>query len=278
MESVLENINAVQVGNYTIDAQSPLTIIAGPCVIESREHAMHTAYEIFKILKNHNVQFIFKASYDKANRTSIDCFRGPGIAVGLDILAEIRSEFAIPVVSDVHAVDEVEKAAEVLDLIQIPALLCRQTDIIVKAALTGKAVMIKKGQFYSPQAMQHAAKKVTIQGNNNVILCDRGTMFGYNSLISDMCAIPIMQTLGHPVCFDVTHSLQRPSGAKETLGSPSYLIKPLACAAVAAGANIIYLETQHDPKNGKSDANNMLDIKELDSLIELLVQIYDTIR
>ena len=262
--------NIVKTGDISIGQGSPLVLISGPCVIEDYE----TSSEIVSFLKGLteklDIPFIFKASYDKANRTSINSFRGPGLIDGLDILKRIKEEFGIKILSDVHSINEVDRAAEVLDIIQIPAFLCRQTDFILEVARTGKVINIKKGQFLSPWDIVNVVEKITSTGNNRILITERGTMFGYNNLIVDFRGIKIMQDTGRPVIFDATHSIQLPGGAGKSSGGQREFAPVLARAAVAAGADGIFMEVHKDPDRALCDGPNSL---KLDSLYNLLSQL-----
>ena len=262
--------NIVKTGDISIGQGSPLVLISGPCVIEDYE----TSSEIVSFLKGLteklDIPFIFKASYDKANRTSINSFRGPGLIDGLDILKRIKEEFGIKILSDVHSINEVDRAAEVLDIIQIPAFLCRQTDFILEVARTGKVINIKKGQFLSPWDIVNVVEKITSTGNNRILITERGTMFGYNNLIVDFRGIKIMQDTGWPVIFDATHSIQLPGGAGKSSGGQREFAPVLARAAVAAGADGIFMEVHKDPDRALCDGPNSL---KLDSLYNLLSQL-----
>lgn len=261
-----------------------LFVIAGPCVIESEAHAMKMADAISRIATEKKIAYIFKASYDKANRTSIRSFRGPGVEGGLRILAKVRSETGVPVLTDVHEAADVGRVAEAVDVLQIPAFLCRQTDLLVAAAKTGRAVNVKKGQFVSPWDMRHAVEKVRESGGKRVFLTERGTSFGYNNLVVDMRSLAIMRQLA-PVVFDATHSVQLPSagggngsaGTTQSGGQPEF-IPVLAKAAVAAGVDGIFLEVHDDPPNAKSDGANALDLKDLPALLDQLLAIQSAIR
>lgn len=248
-------------------------IVSGPCVIESEEHAMQCAEFLVALFEKKGVPFIFKASYDKANRSSIHSFRGPGIEEGLKILEKIRNTFAVPVFTDVHSPEEAREASEVCDVIQIPAFLCRQTDLLIAAGNTGAIVNVKKGQFMAPWDMQHVVDKLASTGNQNIILTDRGTTFGYNNLVSDMRAIPIMQRLGYPVLYDATHSVQLPGGLGDHSGGQREYIPTLSRAALAAGANGIYAEAHPDPQNAKSDAASVIPFRDLPELVESWLRI-----
>lgn len=246
----------------------PILLIAGPCVIEDYETAFEIASALKAATRALEMPFVFKASYDKANRSSIRSYRGPGIGPGLDILASIRSELDIPVVSDVHQVSEVEAAAEVLDMIQIPAFLCRQTDLILSVAKTGKAVNIKKGQFLAPWDMANVVEKAASTGNRNIWLTERGAMFGYNNLVVDFRSIPIMRrTTGCPVIFDATHSVQLPGGKGDASGGQREFAPVLARAAVAAGADGIFMEVHPEPERALCDGPNSIPLAEVESLL-----------
>lgn len=245
----------VRVADIKIGKGKPLVLIAGPCVIESAASALFHAGAIAKIARRLDIPFIFKSSYDKANRSSVDSFRGPGLAEGLSILKKVKEEVGIPVLSDVHCCRDVEAAAKVLDVIQIPALLCRQTDLLQAAAKTGKPVNLKKGQFLAPWDMKQVIEKIKRTGNQKILLTERGTCFGYNNLVSDMRALPILAKLGCPVIYDATHSAQR----EFVLG--------LSCAAVAMGIDGLFLEVHKDPKNALCDGPNMINLKELENLL-----------
>jgi 2-dehydro-3-deoxyphosphooctonate aldolase (KDO 8-P synthase) len=243
-------------------------VVSGPCVIESETHAMRCAEFLADLFEKKGISFIFKASYDKANRSSIHSFRGPGIEEGLKILEKIRETFGIPVFTDVHSPEEAREAAEVCDVIQIPAFLCRQTDLLVAAGNTGAIVNVKKGQFMAPWDMKNVVEKLESTGNRNLVLTDRGTTFGYNNLVSDMRAIPLMQKYGYPVLYDATHSVQLPGGAGDHSGGQREFIPALSRAALAAGANGIYAESHPDPDNAKSDAASVISFSNLPELVD----------
>ena len=258
---------SVRIGSLALGSGAPLLVIAGPCVIESEEHALETARALKAIATDVDLPLVFKASYDKANRTSIDSYRGPGLVKGLAVLARVKAETGLAILTDIHEADQAAPAAEVADVLQIPAFLCRQTDVLVAASRTGRAVNIKKGQFLAPRDIRHAVAKVTQTGNADVFVTERGTSFGYNNLVVDMRAFPIMRALGVPVVFDVTHSLQLPgAGDGVTAGLAEY-IDPLARAGVAAGVDGVFLEVHEEPARAKSDAQNAL---RLDLLAPLL--------
>ena len=252
-------------------------LIAGPCIIESKEEVFKIAKEIKRITDKLEIPFIFKGSYKKANRTRLDSFTGIGDDIALKILKDVGEELKIPTITDTHSVDEVEKAAKCVDIIQIPAFLCRQSELIQAAAKTGKHVNIKKGQFLSAQSMQFAVEKIKDSGNTNIILTERGTMFGYNDLVVDFRSIPIMKSYGYPVVLDVTHSLQEPNNISGLTGGKPKLIETIAKAGVAIGIDGIFLETHFSPSDSKSDSKNMLDLKSLEDLLIKLLRIRKSI-
>lgn len=258
----------------SITKSGPLTLIAGPCVIESLDSCRMIAHHLVHICSKEGVQLIFKASFDKANRSSIHGFRGPGIDEGLSILETIKKEFNISVTTDIHEPWQAEPVAQVCDILQIPAYLCRQTDLIVQAAKTGKTVNIKKGQFVSPEQMKQCKDKVLSTGNEKIILTERGACFGYNNLIVDMTSIPKMQSLGVLVCFDATHSVQKPGSFGEKSGGDSFYAPLLAKSALAIGADLLFCEVHQDPKNAKSDASLQLSFDQLESHLNEWNQIY----
>ena len=262
--------NTVRIDTMKIGPGHPPLIIAGPCVIEDESLIVETATALKNIAIQLGFSFVFKSSYDKANRTALGSYRGPGLLAGLKILERIRSKLNIPILSDVHSIEEVKPAADVLDILQIPAFLCRQTDLIVAAAQTGKIVNIKKGQFLAPWDMKFAVEKVTAQGNQNVILTERGTMFGYNNLVVDMRSLIIMRTFGYPVIFDATHSVQLPGGGQGTSSGQREFVLPLASAAVAAGCDGIFMEVHPNPDHAPSDGSNMVSLAEVEPLLTRL--------
>ncbi len=257
----------IRIGKIKLGGGLPLVLIAGPCVIESKETALNLAASIKKIAVKVNIPFIFKASYDKANRTSIDSFRGPGITKGLEILKQVKKEVGVPILSDVHSVEEIDQAAKVLDVIQIPAFLCRQTDLLYKAGKTKKVINIKKGQFLAPENMQQAVNKVKRAGNKNILLTERGASFGYNNLVTDFRSIAIMRKTGCPVIFDASHSVQQPGGLGHASGGKSEYIPLLARCGVAAGCDGIFIEVHSNPKKALSDGPNMLALNKLEKLL-----------
>lgn len=251
----------------------PLFLIGGPCVLESEEHAVSLAKQIKTICGNLGIPYIFKASYDKANRSSISSYRGPGFPAGLQILENIKNTLDIPVLSDVHETVQIERAAQVLDVLQIPAFLCRQTDLLVAAARTGKPINIKKGQFLAPHDMKNAVDKVLSQGNTSILLTERGTSFGYNNLVFDIRSIPVMKSLGFPVVIDASHSVQKPGGEGTFSGGEAEFIPHIASAGVAAGANGVFLEIHDNPPQALSDGLNSLIINKLEPLLNTLLRI-----
>ncbi len=257
----------VKVGELFIGEGQELALMAGPCVIESRDICFHVAEAMKGLCARLGIPYIFKASYDKANRTAINSFRGPGLQEGLRILEEVKRRFELPVMSDVHLPQECAAAAEVLDLLQIPAFLCRQTDLVVAAAKTGKPLNIKKAQFMAPEDMGNVCNKARAAGNARVILTERGTSFGYHRLITDMRAIPRMQSLGCPVIFDGTHSVQEPGGKGDRSGGDRSMVSPLCLAAVAAGADGLFLEVHPEPEKALSDAASMLPLSGVPELL-----------
>jgi 2-dehydro-3-deoxyphosphooctonate aldolase (KDO 8-P synthase) len=259
--------------DFGLDLARDLFLIAGPCVIESREHVFFMAAELKKITSTYRVPFVFKASYDKANRTSIKSFRGPGIREGLNLLREVREKIGVPVLSDVHESSHCEAAGEVLDILQIPAFLSRQTDLIVAAAQTGKIVNVKKGQFLAPWEMKNVVEKMREAGNERLLLTERGASFGYNNLVVDFRSFPVMQSFGCPVVFDVTHSLQVPGGQGQSSGGQPQYIPHLARAGVAAGVDGLFMEVHDNPQQALSDGPNALNLSLLPALLEQLVEI-----
>ncbi|VHO04010.1 3-deoxy-8-phosphooctulonate synthase [Candidatus Rhabdochlamydia sp. T3358] len=272
-------MKTIKIKNFCIGKNQPLTIICGPCVIESEDHALFCAEQLVNIFKGFpELNFIFKSSYDKANRSAHSSFRGPGIQKGLEILAKIQQIFDLPVLTDIHSSEEAIEAAKVVEIIQIPAFLCRQTDLIVAAAQTGAILNIKKGQFMSPWDMQNVINKILISGNDRIILTDRGTSFGYNNLVSDMRAIPIMQEMGYPTCYDASHSVQLPGGLGNASGGQRQFIPPLAQAAIAAGANCLFIEAHPNPIEAKSDKESVLAFDMLPKLLSTVSQIYEVVQ
>ncbi len=260
-------VQPVVINNISIGRPGPFTLISGPCVIEDDQTTYDIACELKKLTGKLNIPFIFKASYDKANRTSIDSFRGPGIKKGLEVLASIRKDLGVPIISDVHQVSEVEMAAQTLDIIQIPAFLCRQTDLLVEAANTGKPINVKKGQFLAPWDMKNVVNKILSTGNEKVIITDRGVCFGYNNLVTDFRCIQIMHETGFPVVYDATHSVQLPGGAGSTSTGQREFVPLLARAAIAAGADGLFIETHSNPEKALSDGPNSMKLVDMEPLL-----------
>ena len=263
----------VEIGPLAIGGGHPLVLIAGPCVIESEAHALMVAETVQGMARRCGVPYIFKASYDKANRTSIRSFRGPGLEEGLRVLGAIKARTGLPILTDIHEPAQADRAACVADVLQIPAFLSRQTDLIVAAARTGRAVNIKKGQFLSPRDMRFAVEKVTECGNTRVFVTERGVSFGYNNLVVDMRAFPLLRELGCPVVFDATHSLQLPGGGDGVTAGQAEFIPTLASAAVAAGIDGIFLEVHDNPASARSDAQNALPLEQLEALLRRLTRL-----
>jgi len=257
----------INIGNVKIGGNAPFVLIAGPCVIESRLSTLKIAGAIKKIASRAKVPFIFKASYDKANRTSVNSFRGPGIRRGLEVLREVKERVGVPVLSDVHSVEEAAQASEVLDILQIPAFLCRQTDLLIAAGRTKRAVNIKKGQFLAPADMKQAIKKVEHTGNKRILLTERGTSFGYNNLVTDFRSLAVMGQTGYPVIFDATHSVQQPGGLGTVSGGNSEYIPLLSRCGLAAGCDAVFMEVHPNPKKALSDGPNMLALSKLEKLL-----------
>lgn len=266
-------LKAVGLEGGVVLGGGPLFLIGGPCVIENRKHALALAREIKAVCGELGVPFVFKASFDKANRSSIDGFRGPGLEAGLEILAEVKAEARVPVLSDIHEAAQAAPAAAVLDVLQIPAFLCRQTDLIVAAARTGRPLNIKKGQFMSPLEMKNALDKAAQAGNDRVLLTERGTFFGYNNLVVDIRSIPAMKAWGGPVVIDASHSVQRPGGAGTASGGDAELIPLMAKAGVAAGADGVFIEIHEEPERARSDKHNSLRLKDLKGLLRTLLRL-----
>jgi 2-dehydro-3-deoxyphosphooctonate aldolase (KDO 8-P synthase) len=266
-------MNTVQVGDIAIGGGSPMALVAGPCVIESEAHARSIAGALAEITRRLSVPFIFKASFDKANRTSGKSFRGPGLAEGLRVLAAIKASTGVAILTDIHEPAQAAAAADVADILQIPAFLCRQTDLLVAAARTGRAVNIKKGQFLAPDDVRHAVAKVVDAGNPRVFVTERGTSFGYHNLVVDMRAFPMIREMGVPVVFDVTHSLQLPGGGDGVTSGQAEYIEPLASAGVGAGVDGVFLEVHDEPRLAKSDAQNALRLDALEPLLRRLTAI-----
>ncbi|HDZ91434.1 MAG: 3-deoxy-8-phosphooctulonate synthase [Deltaproteobacteria bacterium] len=268
----------IKIGSLSLGADAPFFLISGPCVIEDEGKTLEIARFLRETGEKLHVPVIFKTSYDKANRTSLGSYRGPGMEKGLEIIQKVKDETGLPVLSDVHQVDQVESAARVLDVIQIPAFLCRQTDLILAAALTGRTVNIKKGQFISPGDIGPTIEKVTSTGGRGILITERGTSFGYNNLVVDMRSIPIMKRFGFPVVFDATHSVQLPGGEGTRSGGEREFVSYLARAAVAAGADGVFLEVHPDPDRALCDGPNSLPLHEVEDLVRVLKEIHGLVR
>jgi len=273
----METIETVSIGKFSIGRGRPLALIAGPCVLESEETASRIAHTLVRVSSALGVPFVFKASWDKANRTALSSWRGPGMDEGLEILSRIKQKFGVPVITDVHQPGDCAPVAEVADILQIPAFLCRQTDLLVAAAATGRAVNIKKGQFLSPAEMESAVGKVIAGGNTRVLATERGTSFGYNNLVNDMRSLPVMQEFC-PVVFDATHSVQHPGGLGSASGGDRRFVPTLARAAVAAGADAIFLEVHPEPEKSPSDAASIFPLERMDGFLREIKQLADLVR
>jgi 2-dehydro-3-deoxyphosphooctonate aldolase (KDO 8-P synthase) len=262
----------VKVGPLSIANNLPFVLIAGPCALESRAHALEMGQALSEMTKRLGIGLIYKSSFDKANRTSLGSARGLGMDSGLPILAEVRETYGCPVLTDVHAPEQCAPVAEAVDVLQIPAFLSRQTDLLLAAAATGRAVNVKKGQFLAPWDMQNVAAKLASTGNHNILLCERGASFGYNTLVSDMRSLPIIAQTGYPVVFDATHSVQQPGGQGGTSGGQREFVPVLARAAIAIGVAAVFMETHQDPDKAPSDGPNMVPVKEMPTILETLVE------
>ena len=262
----------VQIANLELANHRPLVLISGPCQIESRAHALEVAAALAEMCRAANIGLIFKSSYDKANRTSATAARGIGMAKGLEILAEIRQTIGCPVLTDVHAAEQCAPAAQAVDVLQIPAFLCRQTDLLLAAGETGAAINVKKGQFLAPWDMAHVAAKIASTGNQRILLCERGTSFGYNTLVSDLRGLPIMARTGYPVVFDATHSVQQPGGQGTSSGGQREFAPVLARAAVAVGVAAVFIEAHPNPDAAPSDGPNMIPLRDMPALIARLME------
>jgi len=266
-------MNQIRISDISIGDKSPLVLIAGPCVIESESKCLDAAKKIQGICAKLKVNFIFKSSFDKANRLSIDSYRGPGIKKGLEVLAKVKQKLRVPILSDIHCQKEIKEAAEVLDIIQIPAFLCRQTDIVVAAAKTGKVVNIKKGQFLAPWDILPIIKKAESTENRKIIITERGVSFGYNNLVTDLRSLAIMREFGYPVIYDATHSVQIPGGKGTCSGGQRQFVAGLSRAAVAFGCDGLFLEVHQDPDKAPCDGPNMISLKELEDLLKQIKKI-----
>ncbi|MCY0146748.1 3-deoxy-8-phosphooctulonate synthase [Hoeflea sp. G2-23] len=263
--------STVNAGNVVFGNQLPLTLIAGPCQMESREHAFEIAGQLKEICANLGIGLVYKSSFDKANRTSLSGKRGLGLDKALAVFADIKAEFGLPVITDVHTEEQCATVADVVDILQIPAFLCRQTDLLIAAARTGRVINVKKGQFLAPWDMKNVLAKITDSGNSNVLMTERGASFGYNTLVSDMRALPIMAAMGAPVIFDATHSVQQPGGQGGSTGGQREFVETLARAAVAVGVAGVFIETHEDPDNAPSDGPNMVPLRDMPRLLETLM-------
>ncbi|TWU37579.1 2-dehydro-3-deoxyphosphooctonate aldolase [Novipirellula aureliae] len=272
------SITPVRVADYRCGGSEPLMLIAGPCVLQTQELAFEIADLLTKINERKDVNVVFKASFDKANRTSVDARRGPGIDEGLRLLEQVHRHSGLPVTTDVHLPEHCDPVSQVCSLLQIPAFLARQTDLVVAAAKTGKPVNIKKGQFMAPEDMRFVVEKARASGDGGVMLCERGTFFGYGRLVNDMQSLPIMRSFGVPVVFDATHSVQRPGGLGGATGGNREMVEPLARAAVSMGTDALFFETHPDPDTSPSDGANMIPLAAFESMIDKLLQLHATVR
>ncbi|WP_322989176.1 3-deoxy-8-phosphooctulonate synthase [Hoeflea sp.] len=263
--------STVSAGSAVFGNELPLTLIAGPCQMESREHAFEIAGQLKEICANLGIGLVYKSSFDKANRTSLSGKRGLGLDKALAVFADLKAEFGLPVITDVHTEEQCATVADVVDILQIPAFLCRQTDLLIAAARTGRVINVKKGQFLAPWDMKNVLAKITDSGNSNVLMTERGASFGYNTLVSDMRALPIMAAMGAPVIFDATHSVQQPGGQGGSTGGQREFVETLARAAVAVGVAGVFIETHEDPDNAPSDGPNMVPLKDMPRLLETLM-------
>ena len=268
----------VKCANFEIANDQPFTLIAGPCQLESEKHALDVSKELKKITSDLKINLIYKTSFDKANRTSLNGKRGMGLEKSLSIFDKIRKEVGVPVLTDIHTAEQCSLVAEHVDVLQIPAFLCRQTDLLIAAAKTGKIINVKKGQFLAPWDMANVIKKLEDSGNKNILLTERGASFGYNTLVSDMRALPIMAKFGYPIVFDATHSVQQPGGMGEKSGGQREFVPYLARAAIAVGVGVVFMETHEDPDNAPSDGPNMVPLSEMKSLLKKLVSIDTLIK
>ena len=268
MENKIINCNGIKISN-----KNPLTLIAGPCQLESEQHSMDMAGKIKEITDKFNIGFVYKTSFDKANRTSLTSKRGAGLEKSLPVFDKIKKDLKIPVLTDIHSIEQCSIVSKHVDILQIPAFLCRQTDLLIAAAKTNKIINVKKGQFLAPWDMKSVTKKISESGNNNILVTERGASFGYNTLVSDMRALPIMSKLGYPVIFDATHSVQQPGGMGDKSGGQREFVEYLARAAVAVGVAGVFIETHQDPDNAPSDGPNMLPIEKLEYLLNQLFEI-----
>src|SRR5712691_7772483 len=268
----------VEIGNFKVGTGHRQFLIAGPCVIESEQLVLETAACIAAIAKSLGMSYIFKSSFDKANRTSITSYRGPGLEKGLAVLKQVKDQLGLPVLTDVHTEEQATEAGKIVDVLQIPAFLCRQTDLLIAAAKTGKVVNVKKGQFLSPQEMGNAVKKVEETGNRRIILTERGSSFGYNNLVVDMRSFPVLRSFGYPVVFDATHSVQLPGGGGTKSSGQREFVEPLACAAAGAGVDGFFMEVHPNPDEALSDGPNMVPLHQLQALLERVMRLCDALQ
>lgn len=268
----------IKLKNFNIADPKKLTLITGPCVIENLDHALKTCEFLKNFCESLNISFIYKSSFDKANRSSLESYRGPGFEEGLNILHKVKITFDVPILTDIHLPSQAEAAANVCDIIQIPAFLCRQTDLLIAAGQTKSIVNVKRGQFMAPWDMANVISKILSTGNDKIILTDRGSCFGYNNLVSDMRSIPIMQKLGYPVCFDATHSVQLPGGLGTSTDGQREFIPILSQAAIAAGCNLLYMESHNNPDKALCDKKSVIAFKDLKALFEKLIKIYEIVH
>ena len=271
-------MNTVKIRDFEIGAGNPLALLAGPCVLEGLERSLYIGREIKAITQRLGIPYVFKASFDKANRSAFNSFRGPGLEKGLEILAKIKKELDVPVITDIHTEAQAKPAAEVVDILQIPAFLCRQTDLVYQAALTGKPVNVKKGQFLSPKDMRNVVDKILEGGNSNIMLTERGASFGYNNLVVDMRSFPIMRSFGYPVVFDATHSVQIPGGLGTASSGNREYVEYLTRAAVGAGVDALFMEVHDNPEEALSDGPNMVYLDKLEDLLKDALSIYSIVK
>ncbi len=269
----MSQARTVRIGGFEVANDRKLAIIAGPCQLESRQHALEMSQALKEMTAKLGIGLVYKTSFDKANRSSVRTPRGLGMKNSLPILAEVRETHGIPVLTDVHTAEQCKPVAEAVDVLQIPAFLCRQTDLLLAAGETGKPINVKKGQFLAPWDMKNVANKIASTGNDNILLCERGVSFGYNTLVSDMRSLPVMAETGYPVVFDATHSVQQPGGQGETSGGDRRFVPVLARAAVAVGVAMVFMETHQDPDKAPSDGPNMINVKDLPAVLETLIEI-----
>ena len=275
---LIDKVREVKITDTITVGNSEIFLIAGPCVIESEDLVMEVAGKMKEITEKQGIKYVFKASFDKANRTSINSFRGPGLEKGLEILSRVKSKYNLPIATDIHEPWQCKEASKVIDILQIPAFLCRQTDLLIAAAETGKAVNIKKGQFLAPWDMKNVIKKFEEVGNHNIMLCERGTTFGYNNLVVDMRALLEMRKLGYPIVFDATHSVQIPGGQGETTGGNREYVYPLMRSAAAIGIDGIFAEVHPDPDNAMSDGPNMLRLDKIEEVLKSVKKFDDIVK